>query len=320
MHALAVTDLHGNLRLYKLLLRIAEAWRISSMFITGDLGPTGGLLQVNHHNLADIVARQRNFYQRDLIPLLERFFDRHRHTDVYAIMGNDDCRANEELLSHFDRDCENFHLVDCRVVPLRESRQMHSVFPDEVPLLYVAGYPFVPPGASLLVDWVKFENRIELRPPGIDPLTDISRMGIRTTESGDPSTTIADDLSSFAEFLRTTQETADCYVPKRTIHLFHCPPYNTALDWVPPGGRYEFLSLPDHVGSVEIRRFIERSRPYLVLCGHCHESVILGDYRTTLRGSVCVNPGSQTHIDVLSVVQFDVFNTSKMKQFFINAE
>jgi len=320
MHAVAVSDLHGNLRLYELLLRIAETWRISSVFIAGDLGPPGGLRSIDPAGAAEIITRQRDFYRRELIPLMESFFHGHRHTHVYAILGNDDCAANEELLLQFDRDCANFHLVNGRVVPLRESHQMHSMFPDEIPLLHVAGYPFVPPGAGLLMDWVKFENRLELRPPDIDPCADLSTSGLRTAGDGEPSTTIADDLADFRKFLDSPSEEPVDYAPERTIHLFHSPPYNTPLDWVPPAGRYEFLSLPDHVGSIEIRRFIERTQPYLVLSGHCHESVVLGDYKTTIGTTVCVNPGSQTHLDVLSLVQFDVYRPSRMKQFFIHAD
>ena len=79
------------------------------------------------------------------------------------------------------------------------------------------------------------------------------------------------------------------------------------------------MRLPDHIGSTEIRRFIERTQPYLVLCGHCHEAVVLGDYKVDVGATRCVNPGSQTHIDVLSLVQFNVFEPSEMKQLFIHA-
>jgi len=320
MHALAVTDLHGNLKLYELLLRIADVWRISSVFIAGDLAPAGGLQRIDSEHSAEVVSRQRDFFRQDFIPLLESFFHHHRHTHVYTILGNDDCRANEALLREFGVDCGNFHLVDDCVVPLRDSRQMHNIFPDEVPLLHVAGYPFVPPGAGLLLDWVKFENRLELRPLGVDPCAELSTLGIRTTPNDPAPTTIADDLASFQEFLSSASGEACDYVPERTIHLFHSPPYDTPLDWVPPGGQYEFLSFPDHVGSIEIRRFIERAQPHLVLSGHCHESVVLGDYKATIGKTVCVNPGSQAHIDVLSLVQFDVFRPSRMKQFFISAD
>ena len=319
MHALAVADLHGNLLLYELLLRIAHTWRISSIFIAGDLAPGGGLRTSSGPSDAatDLLERQREFVRRDFIPTLENFFLSHRLTHVYAIQGNDDCRAIEPLLREFDEAADNFHLVNDRLVELKDSRQMHAFFPSEVPLLHVAGYPYVPPGAGLLMDWVKYENRLELRPPGIDPCADLFAMGLKTVNDVGRGT-IADDLGDYAAYVRADDEAAD-YDPQRTIHLFHSPPYDTPLDWVPPGGQYEFLSMPDHVGSLEIRRFIERTNPYLVISGHCHESMVLGDYRTELGGAVCVNPGSQTHIDVLSLIQFDVYNPLRMKQFFINA-
>jgi len=317
MHAVAVTDLHGNLLLYELLLRIADVWRISSLFIAGDLAPGGGLRTSDGDGVADLVARQRDFICRDFIPLLESFFLNHRLTHVYAIQGNDDCRAVEGLLREFDDATANFHLVNNRIVPLTDSRQMHAFFPTEIPVLYVAGYPFVPPGGGLLMDWVKYENRVELRPPGTDPCADIFAMGLTTIDEVGQGT-IAEDLADFSEYLARNDGPVD-YVPEWTIHLFHAPPYNTPLDWVPPGGRYDHLSLPDHIGSSAIRRFIEQVQPYMVVSGHCHESVVLGDYRTVLGRTPCVNPGSQSHIDVLSLIQFDVYNPLQMKQFFIHA-
>jgi len=317
MHALAVADLHGNLLLYELLLRIAAVWRISSVFIAGDLAPGGGLRTAEDHDVADIVARQRDFVRQDLIPLLESFFLNHRLTHIYAIQGNDDCRAIENLLLDFDQATRNFHLVNDRLIELEDSRQMHTFFPSEVPVLHVAGYPYVPPGAGLLMDWVKYDNRVELRPPGTDPCADIFSMGLKTVENVGQGT-IADDLADFAVYIDRGEGAIE-YSPERTIHLFHSPPYDTPLDWVPPGGRYDYLSLPDHVGSTEIRRFIERMQPHLVISGHCHESMVLGDYRTVLGETVCVNPGSQSHIDVLSLVQFDVYHPEQMKQLFINA-
>ena len=317
MHALAVSDLHGNLLLYELLLRIADVWRISSIFIAGDLAPGGGLRTSGANDMSDLVARQRDFVLRDLIPLLESFFHSHRLTHVYAIQGNDDYRVLENTLRDFDSATANFHLVNDRMVELRDSHQMHSFFPSEVPLLRVAGYPYVPPGAGLLMDWVKYENRAELRPPGTDPCADIFVMGIRTSDEAQQGT-IADDLEDFSRYLEQGPGPTD-YVPEQTIHLFHSPPYDTPLDWVPPGGTYEYLSLPDHVGSAEVRRFIERVQPYLVVSGHCHESMVLGDYRTVLGKTLCINPGSQSHIDVLSLVQFDIYNPQRMKQLFINA-
>lgn len=305
--------------LYELLLRVAHAWRISSIFIAGDLGPRIGLHSSEAEVASDLVELQRSFFRRDLIPLLESFFHGHHLTHIYAIQGNDDCRALEPMLREFADATANFHLVNDRLVELHDSRSMHLFFPGEVPLLFVAGYPFVPPGAGLLMDWVKYENRARIRPMGTDPCADLFAMGIVTAKGADDGT-IARDLSDFEGYLaKAGIEDAPAYLPERTIHLFHSPPYNTPLDWIPPRGQYDHLRFPDHVGSSEIRRFIERVQPYLVICGHCHESVVLGDYRTVLGSTVSINPGSQTHLDVLSLVQFDIAHPETVKQFFIHA-
>ncbi len=318
MHAIVAADIHGNADLYQLLLRIVDSWRISSVFLTGDLLPRSG----EPHDAdeeSSLVASQRTFIRRVFIPLFESFLATHRHTHVYAIMGNDDCRANEPLLSDFDAATPGFHLVNGRLVELEDSRQMHAFFPGEIPRLYVTGYPYVPPGSGLLVDWVKYENRVRLRPLGMDSCVDIYEAGTRTVDRLG-TTTIADDLEDYAEFLRNERDGDDLiYIPEQTIHIFHAPPYGTPLDWMPPQGRCELLRLPDHVGSSEVARFIERAQPYLVLSGHCHEAVVLGSYKTQIGNTWCINPGSQAHIDVLSIVQFDVYAPAEMKQLFVNA-
>lgn len=318
MQAVAVTDLHGNLRLYELLLRIADMWKLSSIFITGDLAPSAVYNSKTDANDYGISA-QRVFFVDTFIPLLKSFLLEHHHTDIYVIMGNDDRRANEPLLRAFDAEIPSFHFVNDRLIELREARQKQVFFPGEIPLLWVAGYPYVPPGGSLLMDWVKDEDPVRLRPPGIDPCTDIYALGIVTDPNGQ-STTIAADLADFGAYINSCAKNGNTpqYDPSKTIHLFHAPPYNTLLDWSSPCGRQDFLRLSDHVGSVEIRRFIEQIQPYLVLCGHCHESVVLGDYKMDMGQTRCVNPGSQTHIDVLSLVQFDLYEPRSMKQFFIH--
>lgn len=321
MNAIAVTDLHGNSQLYELLLRIVDLWKISSVFISGDLAP--GIYEPTDISIVGIeeaLDHQRTFFSDVFIPLFEVFLSSHLQTHVYAIMGNDDRRANESMLQEFDRTTRNFHLVNDRMVELRNAKQIRSFFPGEVPRLFVAGYPYVPLGGGLLMDWVKQENSLGLMPPGMDPFMDIDSYGIRTLKPRFNST-IEEDLADFSGYLAKWESgTMFEYDPAHTIHLFHAPPYNTPLDQIAPQGRYDFVRLPDHIGSSEIRRFIERAQPYLVLCGHCHEAVVLGDYKTDIDATRCVNPGSQTHINVLSIVQFDPYRPTEMKQFFINVQ
>ncbi len=327
MQAIAVTDIHGNIRIYELLLRVAATWKATSLFIAGDLAPSA-VLESSPTETIDGTTRQRDFFQHDFIPLFDAFLVNHRHTDVYVIMGNDDRRANEDLLLAFDQRLPNFHLINNRLVELRETKQMKRFFPDDVSMLYVCGYPYVTPGAGLLMDWVKYDNGLQLRPAGMDPCTDVFENGVHSVPpNGDrPRTTIGDDLARFGAFLEwggtasPDRSGAKIYDPRRTIHLFHCPPYGTQLDLAAPLGTVDRLRRNEHVGSSEIRRYVERTQPYLVLCGHCHESAVLGSYKDQLGGTRCVNPGSQAHLNVLSLVQFDVEDPTKMTQMYVNAD
>lgn len=49
----------------------------------------------------------------------------------------------------------------------------------------------------------------------------------------------------------------------KIILLTHCPPRNTKVDKT-------FIGI--HAGSIEIRNFIEKSKPILTICGHIHEA------------------------------------------------
>jgi uncharacterized protein len=46
------------------------------------------------------------------------------------------------------------------------------------------------------------------------------------------------------------------------ILVSHCPPEGTACD----------LANGRHIGSVPVRRYVEREQPLVVLCGHAHDS------------------------------------------------
>jgi hypothetical protein len=80
------------------------------------------------------------------------------------------------------------------------------------------------------------------------------------------------------------------------IFNFHCPPVNTSIDQAPkldeemrpvlqPGGKPEMAS----VGSISIRKAIEKYQPLLGLHGHIHESK--GFCR--IGRTFCVNPGTE---------------------------
>lgn len=66
--------------------------------------------------------------------------------------------------------------------------------------------------------------------------------------------------------------------PDKTVVVCHNPPYNTAVDKV---------LLGRHVGSREIRKFIEKKQPSVFLSGHIHEAVGIDKIGKT----ILLNPG-----------------------------
>lgn len=114
----------------------------------------------------------------------------------------------------------------------------------------IAGYPFVNPTPFLLKDWEKAEVDIE---------KDLDRLSKRID-------------------------------PKKTIYVFHAPPYGTKLD---------MLLNKEHKGSQAIRKFIEKEQPLLCLHGHIHESPeVSGVTKQRIGKTVCVNPGSGRIISI----------------------
>jgi Icc-related predicted phosphoesterase len=65
------------------------------------------------------------------------------------------------------------------------------------------------------------------------------------------------------------------------VFLFHGPPHETNLDRAANDGKMiDYVPLDLHVGSIAVRRFIERRQPLVTLHGHIHESARLtGSWR-----------------------------------------
>jgi hypothetical protein len=128
----------------------------------------------------------------------------------------------------------------------------------------VFGYAFVPPTPFLLKDWERYDVSRFVDPGCVSP-----EAGIRTVDVEEDErrfATIADDL----EELSRDRHLAG------SIWLFHSPPYQTLLDRAALDGQYiDHVPLDVHVGSVAIRRFIERHQPVVSLHGHIHEAARL---------------------------------------------
>ncbi len=65
------------------------------------------------------------------------------------------------------------------------------------------------------------------------------------------------------------------------ILVTHAPPYNTKVDFIPGVG---------HVGNISIRKFMDKIKPKLVICGHLHENFNIID---KTKNTIIVNPGRE---------------------------
>jgi Icc-related predicted phosphoesterase len=88
----------------------------------------------------------------------------------------------------------------------------------------------------------------------------VSLIGLGGSPHG-PFRTVFEYSEDEAETL--FNETAKNCVGGSLILVSHCPPKNTKVDQVSSG---------EHVGSIAVRRFIEKTQPTLVVSGHVHES------------------------------------------------
>ncbi len=218
-----------------------------------------------------------NFIKSKFFPLVERF----KKTKFFVIMGNDDPRKYEYL---FQRT-KAVEYVHDRTVGFGD--------------LFVTGYSYVPPTPFHLKDWERYDVSRFLDVGDVSP-----ERGVRTidVESQDTKhSTIEDDLRKLVKNSPS----------KKTIYLFHAPPYGGKLDKTDREGvEVDRAPVDVHVGSIAIKRFIKREQPLLTLHGHIHES-------PRLTGSWCERDGSTYSFSAahdgpgLSVVFFDPFNLKK---------
>ena len=162
---------------------------------------------------------------------------------------------------------------------IRETQARINPLRDAYPSLYAI------PGNWELDDsrrWLASEGlSLDCRSINLDGLHFYGIGGSITTPFSTPNEFLED------EFLK---KLAGCPKPKegeRLIILSHTPPH----------GSCDRTALGMHVGSRNLRAFIEDRFPALVLCGHIHE----GRDMTTIGSTIVVNPGpAPKHYAIIS--------------------
>lgn len=232
------SDLHGAAGSYEKLFRAIENEKPHAVFLGGDLLPH----YARHAEGPDDFLG--DFIAPGLRALKSSMAD--KYPSVFVILGNDDLRIEEEtVLEIARRGLWNY------AHERRFDLGRHAVY----------GYACVPPTPFLLKDWEKYDVSRYTPPGSVSP--EEGRRSVRVEPREIRHSSIAQDLQALAGDDDLTD----------AVFLFHSPPHETGLDRAALDGKMiDHVPLDLHVGSIAIRRFIDKHQPCVTLHGHIHES------------------------------------------------
>jgi len=279
-------DLHGNEVQYAKLVDFAKSISAHSLVIGGDITPKKG-------NIKQFIHMQRTFLSEKLPKLLLPFKKELPHSQIYLMMGNDDCACNLDVLEKYDD--ELFHLIHRRRLKITEDFD-------------IVGYSFVPVTPFILKDWDKFD--LSEAPPALAAeYAKIKRRnyrlhGVKSTLTGLRKFHLTESTEKEDSIQKDLNKSLFTEKPEKTVYVTHTPPNNTNLDQLYDGS---------HVGSMAIRLFIQKYQPYLTLHGHIHRTVALsGDFREVIDNSLSLSAGNDDFANYvpndLSLLVFDLHN------------
>jgi len=237
-----VSDLHGKENRYEKLFSAIKREKPGLVLVGGDMLPSGILKSIIKH------AEHYDFVRSYIKPGLDEL-RQHLGDDflcIGVILGNDDPRSEEPSLIELEKS-GLWHYIHFR-------QFQYGGFT-------ICGYSYVPPTPFRLKDWERYDvSRF------VDPGSTAPDEGIRTVEIPDYEaeySTIKKDIEILTQDLNM----------KKTIMLFHTPPYDSYLDRAALDGMmFDHVPLDVHVGSIAVQRFIAEKQPMITLHGHVHES------------------------------------------------
>ena len=276
MKCLFVTDLHGDKRKFDKLVKIIKKEKPQGVFIGGDVLP----------NQFKIKKNMDEFIEKNILDKFTLF----NKIKFFIILGNDDPRIFET------------HFIDAEKRKLIYYMSNKTVKFDNY---FVTGYSYIPPSPFQLKDWEKY---------------DVSRfndVGAISPEEGYRTVKIPIDEIRYSTISEDLEKLTHNSPVDKTIFLFHCPPYKTKLDRAAlDGKKVDHAPIDVHVGSIAIKRFIEKKQPFLTLHGHVHETVSLtGKWMEKIRNTYCFSASHNG--DELAVIIFNTENLEDAKRILI---
>jgi len=271
---LFASDLHGKVDRYDKLFREVQHSRPAAVFLGGDLLPGLSALAGSFGSDAEFVES----FLGESLELLRRCLGKD-YPQWFVVLGNDDGKAPEaSVLSVAGRGLWSY--AHGRRLPLGQ----YSVY----------GYAFVPPTPFQLKDWERYDVSRFVDPGCVPP------------EEGWSSESVSREELRYATIQQDLEDLTGEADLARAVFLFHTPPYRTHLDRADlDGKRIDWVPLDVHVGSIAVRRFLEKRQPLVSLHGHVHESARLnGSWRDRLGRTHCFSAAHDG--PELALVRFDL--------------
>lgn len=269
-----VSDLHGRIDRYRKLFGVLSTERPKAVFIGGDIMPNFGHADTRGDFLDDFLFAELSRLRDALGEAYPR---------VFIVLGNDDGRAVEKsLVEAADRGLLSY------MHGRKEAFGRWTIY----------GYCFSPPSPFMLKDWERYDVSRYVDPGCVSP------------EEGWRTVAVDPDEARFATIAQDLDALAGSDDLENAVVLFHAPPHESNLDRAALDGKsFDHAPLDVHVGSIAIRRFIERTQPLLTLHGHIHESArITGSWRDRFGRTVALSAAHDG--PELALVRFDLDDPS----------
>lgn len=255
-----VSDLHGSQTRYEKLFNAIETEKPMAIFLGGDLLPSGLFALTSKSETTSNFIRDILFHGFSRLKnILANNYPR-----VFLILGNDDGKGDENTIKEGEQ-LGYWEYIHNKKVKLDD----YDIY----------GYSYVPPSPFMLKDWERYDVS-RYTDPGCIPPDEGAHFGIVDRKKLIYQT-IQKDLQLLTEDHNL----------ENAIILFHTPPYKTNLDRAALDGKMiDHVPLDIHIGSIAVKRFIEKRQPKITLHGHVHESArITGHWHEQLGNTTAIS-------------------------------
>jgi len=275
-----ISDFHGSIYRYKNLIKYISTHLPQIVFIGGDILPTGfNYIQNDEYSIGGFI---NDFLFKEFSALKEKLSE--NYPRIFVILGNDDPAIYIDSMISGEK-MGLWEYIHNRKVEF----EAYSIY----------GYAFVPPTPFRFKDWDKYD---------VSRFTDV---GDISPEKGFRSIAVPNDKIRYETIDKDIAKLVGDDDLSKAVFLFHSPPYQTNLDRVDRQGKMiNHVPLDENVGSIAIRRFIEKQKPYVTLHGHIHESTRLtGNWQDKIGQTILFNAAHDG--TELSIVSFDLEHPEK---------